>query len=160
MSDALPKIDSYEALKAQLDQEGLPYREAEDVENTISLPTRLGEEDGILHIRWEPTPGVVQFAQALPIIVPEESRPAVGNLLHRINHRLAVTGFTFNEERGTIAFRTQSFLGAEGFMAPGLIGALVATCARTAAQYMGEIRDAMGSGDGLGDLGDGLGDLS
>ncbi|NJM47786.1 MAG: hypothetical protein HC860_17785 [Alkalinema sp. RU_4_3] len=70
-------ISSFDALKAQLHRETLPFREVEG-EPAVTLPTRLGDADSVLHIRWEPTPGVVQFIQPLPMTVPVDRRSDVG----------------------------------------------------------------------------------
>lgn len=59
---SLQPIESFEGLIQQLEEEKLPFREAED-KNTLTVPTRLGEEQSALHIRWEPVPGVIQFVQ-------------------------------------------------------------------------------------------------
>ena len=140
----LPVIDSFEALKSQLAGEGLPFREV-DGERALSLPTRLGDADSILHIRWEPTPGVVQFIQPLPLKVPPATKPEVGHALHRINLKLAIQGFTFDEEDGNVAFRTQVVLSADQGLVPGMIGLLIRSSIETASTHLPGIRAIAGS---------------
>jgi len=140
MVDAKP-ISSFEGLIAQLDAENLPFRRAE-TEEAVSVPTRLGDEDSVLHIRWEAVPGVVQFLQVLPLTVPESRRDEMAILIGRINVALPVLGFTLNPKNGVIAFRTHAFLGKEGVIAPGLIGALIATAVRTTKTFLPQLRAA------------------
>jgi len=140
----LPAIDSFEALKSQLAKEGLPFREA-DGEQALSLPTRLGDADSILHLRWEPTPGVVQFLQPLPLTVPPATKGEVGQALHRINLKLAIQGFTFDEEDGNVAFRTQVILTANQGLVPGMIGLMIRSSIETASTHLPGIRAIAGS---------------
>lgn len=136
---ALPTIDSFRALKNQLASEDLPFREVEG-EQALSLPTRLGDTDSILHLRWEPTPGVVQFIQPLPLTVPPETRIEVGQALHRINHKLAIQGFTLDEQSGHVAFRTQLLLAIGQGLLPGMIGLLIRSSIETASTHLPGIR--------------------
>ncbi|MGI9451460.1 MAG: YbjN domain-containing protein [Geminicoccaceae bacterium] len=140
----LPVIDSFEALKSQLAGEGLPFREV-DGEQALSLPTRLGDVDSVLHLRWEPTPGVVQFIQPLPLTIPPATRGEVGQALHRINLKLAIQGFTFDEEDGNVAFRTQIVLAADQGVVPGLIGLMIRSSIETASTHLPGIRAIAGS---------------
>ena len=135
----MPVIESFEALKSQLAGEGLPFREVDD-EQALSLPTRLGDVDSLLHLRWEPTPGVVQFIQPLPLTIPLETRQEVGQALHRINLKLAIQGFTFDEEDGHVAFRTQVVLAADQGLLPGMIGLMIRTAIETANTHLPGLR--------------------
>ena len=126
-------------MKAKLLSENLPFREVSG-EEAVSFPTRLGDIDSVLHIRWEPTPGLVQFIQPLPITVRHEQRAEIGQALHRINHQLALLGFTFNEAEGLIAFRAQAMMsGGEGLL-PGMIGLMIRTSIETAATHWPGLR--------------------
>jgi len=132
-------ISSFEELKAQLASENLPFREV-DGEQAVSFPTRLGDIDSILHIRWEPTPGVVQFIQPLPMTVSPERRTDIGQALHRINHQLALLGFTLNEAEGIIAFRAQAMMSGGQGLHPGMIGLMIRTSIETAATHWPGLR--------------------
>ncbi|MGH1479856.1 MAG: YbjN domain-containing protein [Geminicoccales bacterium] len=135
----LPVIDSFEALSSQLAKEGLPFRKV-DGEQALSLPTRLGDTDSVLHLRWEPTPGVVQFIQPLPLAVPPATKVEVGQALHRINLQLAIQGFTLDEQTGNVAFRTQVLLSAGQGLLPGMIGLMIRSSIETASTHLPGIR--------------------
>jgi hypothetical protein len=132
-------IASFDELKAQLAREDMPFREVTG-ESAVSFPTRLGDVDSTLHIRWEPTPGVVQFIQPLPMTVPSDRRADIGQALHRINHKLALLGFTFNEADGIIAYRTQAMMTAGRGLLPGVIGLMIKTSIETAATHWPGLR--------------------
>jgi hypothetical protein len=134
-------IPSFEALLAQLETEKIPFRRVES-EPAVSVPTRLGDQESILHIRWEAIPGVIQFIQVLPLVVPEEQRNALTILLNRINLGLPVLGFALNESNGIMTYRTQAFLDGKGAIPPGLIGALIAIAARTAEKFLPQLQAA------------------
>lgn len=140
----LQVIDSFEALKSQLAKEGLPFRKV-DGEQALSLPTRLGDTDSVLHLRWEPTPGVVQFIQPLPLTVPPATRVEVGQALHRINLKLAIQGFTLDDQSGNVAFRTQTLLAASNGVLPGMIGLMIRSSIETASTHLPGIRAIAGS---------------
>jgi hypothetical protein len=140
----LPTIDSFEALKSQLAKEGLPFRKV-DGEQALSLPTRLGDADSVLHLRWEPTPGVVQFIQPLPLTVPPATRVEVGQALHRINRQLTILGFTLDEQAGNVAFRTQALLASGQGLLPGMIGIMIRSSIETASKHLPGIRAIAGS---------------
>ncbi len=132
-------IASFDELKAQLRQEDLPFREVSG-EQAVSFPTRLGDTDSVLHIRWEPTPSVVQFIQPLPMTVPIERRADIGRALHRINHKLAMLGFTLDEETGHVAFRAQAMMADMQGLLPGMIGLMIRTSIETAATHWPGLR--------------------
>jgi hypothetical protein len=107
----------------------------------IGLIPRLFSE--ILHIRWQTEPGIVHFVQPLPLKVPRSALGALAIFLHDITHSLAVPGFTLDVRTGRVAFRTQAFLDVGGSIAAGMIGALIATCSRTAASYLPALHAAL-----------------
>lgn len=144
MSTTPPPIDSFEALQAQLTSENLPFRIAADVSNTLTLSTKLGGVDSLLHIRWEGMPGIVQFVQTIPLIVPAARRAEVSALVHQLNNRNAVLGYTFDADKGVVGFRTQAFLGAEKAMAAAMVGALIGVAAHTVSDNLAEIEQAAG----------------
>ncbi|MGI9420090.1 MAG: YbjN domain-containing protein [Geminicoccaceae bacterium] len=132
-------IASFAELKAQLGRENMPFREV-DGEQAVSFPTRLGDADSVLHIRWEPTPGVVQFIQPLPMTVPVGRRADVARALHRINLKLALLGFTLDEETGHVAFRAQAMMADMQGLLPGMIGLMIRTSIETAATHWPGLR--------------------
>lgn len=134
-------INNFEALVAQLEKEKIPYRRVNN-ENTVAVPTRLGQEQSMLQIRWEATVGVIQFMQVLPFVVPESRREELALLIGRINTKLPILGFTLRPKSGVIAFRTHAFLGKDGAVAPGLIGAVIAGAVRTTKSFFAQLRKA------------------
>jgi hypothetical protein len=135
-------IESFEALIQQLEEENLPFRKAEE-KDTLTVPTRLGEEQSVLHIRWEPVPGVIQFVQMLPVTVPEHRRDRLAVLIGSINVSLPILGFTMNPENGVVAYRTHAFLGKEKEIAPGVIGAVIASAVRITKIYLPQLKKAV-----------------
>ncbi|MGD9212949.1 MAG: hypothetical protein PVI90_19345, partial [Desulfobacteraceae bacterium] len=77
----LKQLESYEDLLADLKDRKIPFRRVAG-ETSLSIPTRLGDQNAVLHIRWEPTPGVIQFIQVLPLTVPGEHRDVLMILLN------------------------------------------------------------------------------
>jgi hypothetical protein len=132
-------IDSYKSLVARLGEEKIPFRELEN-EDTVTVPTRLGDQNSQLHIRWEAVAGVVQFIQLVPFVVPPERRDAVAVLITRINAALPILGFTLNPQNGVAAYRVHAFLGNQAAIAPGLIGALIANAAKTTDAFLPILR--------------------
>ena len=139
---SLQPIESFEGLIRQLEEENLPFRKAED-KNTLTVPTRLGDEQGALHIRWEPVPGVIQFVQMLPVVVPEYRRDKVAVLIGKLNVSLPILGFTMNPENGVVAYRTHAFLGKEKEIAPGVVGAVIASAVRITKIYLPQLKKAV-----------------
>jgi hypothetical protein len=135
-------VNSFEKLMAQLKQENIPFKPLH-IQKILSIPSRVGEQTTILHIRWQTEPGIVHFVQPLPLTVPRSALGALAIFLHDINHKLAVPGFTLDVRTGRIAFRTQAFLDAGGSIAAGMIGALIATCTHTAARYLPALHAAL-----------------
>jgi len=135
-------IESFEALIKQLKEENLPFRRTED-ENVLTVPTKLGDEQSVLHIRWEPVPGVIQFVQMLPVVVPESRQDKVAKLIGSINVSLPILGFTMNPENGVVAYRTHAFLGKEKEIAPGVIGAVIASAVRITKIYLPQLKEAV-----------------
>ena len=136
-------IGTFEELMAQLEAEKLPFRKDTTTKDTLSVPTRLGEENSVIHIRWAPIPGVIQFLQMLPFVVPENRRDDIALLISRINLSLPIIGFTLNHKNGIMAFRTHAFLGKDGAIAPGMVGAVIASAVRTTKDFLPQLRAAL-----------------
>lgn len=139
-------IDSFEALINKLEEEKLPFRRVEN-RQILTVPTRLGEERSVLHIRWEAIPGVIQFIQILPLVVPENRRDDLAVTIGRINASVPILGFTMNPKNGVVAFRTHAFLGKDKAIEPGMIGAVVASCVRTTKLFLPQLREAVEKGE-------------
>ena len=131
-------INSFSALKKQFDSEGLPYKQL-NAEPTLTVPISTGGVESVMHIRWEPTPGIIQFIQPLPVKIQQRNYADVALLLNTINSRLAVLGFTLNQESGIVTYRVQAFLTHGNIIEAGLLGSIISTVAKTATQYFKEI---------------------
>lgn len=140
MSKTIP-IRNYTELIERLQEERIPFRRVEN-EDAVAVPIKLGKEDSVLHIRWESTPGVIQFIQMLPFVVPQERIDSVAILIGRFNVSLPILGFTLNPKNGVVAYRTHTFLGKEASVAPGMLGALIAYAARTTTAFLPVLRAA------------------
>ena len=136
-------IQSFDALLSQMEKEKIPFKKA-DGEPSLSVPTRLGDQEAVLHIRWEAVPGVIQFIQVLPLTVPQAQREKVSVLMNRINFVLPVLGFALNEKNGIMIYRTQTFLDRNGAIPPGMIGAMIAISAHTAEKFLPQLKAAAG----------------
>jgi hypothetical protein len=120
----LRSLQNFNDLLAQLEIEKILFNQVEN-EPVVRIPTRLGAQDGILYIYWEPIPGVIQFIQILPFTIPKDRRKTMTTLLNRINFNIPVLGFALNEKTGVLTYRTQAFLNENNSILPGMIGALV-----------------------------------
>jgi hypothetical protein len=136
-------IATFEELMIQLKDEKLPFRRDTTTKDTLTVPTRLGEENSVIHIRWAPIPGIIQFVQILPFTVPENRRNDISLLISRINLELPILGFTLNHGNGALAFRTHAFLGKQGAIAPGMIGAIIASAVRTTKAFLPKLKAAL-----------------
>ena len=141
-------MKSFDELLSQLESEGIPHSVGDDADDQrVTIPTLLGAEQSVLHLRWNDESGLLQFIQPLPLDVPEttstETRSAFSLRLHQINQTLLVPGFVLNSETGQVAYRTQHFLGQTGEVEPGLVGALISMCAKTAGNALEPLRNLL-----------------
>ena len=136
-------IGTFEELMAQLEEEKLPFRKDTITKDTVTVPTRLGKKNSVIHIRWAPIPGIIQFLQMLPFVVPENRRNDISLLISRINLELPILGFTLNQKNGVLAFRTHAFLGKESSIAPGMIGAIIASAVHTTKAFLPQLKAAL-----------------
>lgn len=140
-TSAWPRLTNFAELLRQLGEEKLPYRFFGDT-STVTLPTRLGREDGVIHLRWRADVGLVQFVHPVPMEAPANRIGELVAAANRINHGLMVLGFTVDERTGLCAFRTHAYLDPEGAVPTGLVGALIGTCAKSVADALPALREA------------------
>jgi hypothetical protein len=72
--------------------------QADNKNQSIRIPTKRKDLDGVMIIRWQQKDGVVQFIQSMPMEVPEERVKSVETAMMRLNHALAIPGFAINHE--------------------------------------------------------------
>lgn len=140
MTDFKP-INSFESLVTQLEKEKILFHRVEN-ESVVRLFTHSGNQKIVLYIRWEPIPGVIQFIQVLPLVVPKEKRETVAVLLNHINFDLNVLGFALNEKTGVLTYRTQTFLNETRSILPGMIGVFIGFTAGTVEKYFPKFQAA------------------
>lgn len=133
-------ISTFKELLTQLEEEKLPFRKDPTAKDTVTIPTHVGENNSAIHIRWAPIPGIIQFLLMLPFVVPENRRNDISFLIGRINLELPIIGFTLNHKNGVLAFRTHAFLGKEGAIAPGMIGAIIASVVHTTKAFLPQLK--------------------
>ena len=135
-------LSGLDELSAELTRAGVRYTTHPEAA-ALSVPIRLAEGvDGVLHVRWEPTPDVVQIIAPLPIRVAPDDRPAAAQVLTTINHRLAVAGFHLNPESGAVSFRTAALLDSQGQVPLSVVRRLMTTAMETSQEYMSSIATA------------------
>lgn len=74
-------------------------------ESAVAVPTRLGELEGMLLIRWQADEGVVQLLQSIPLVVPAERVGALEEAILRINHALVVPGLGYDHDTRALYMR-------------------------------------------------------
>lgn len=142
--NSFKQLESFEDLSAELEDRKIPFHRVVG-ETTLSISTRLDEQNGILLIRWEPFPKVIQFIHVLPLTIPKDRRKTLAILLNRINFTLPVTGFVMDEKRGALAFRVQGFLDFNGAIASDTAGSLFSLSIRTVKQFLPQLQKALAS---------------
>ncbi len=65
---------------------------------SIRIPTKRKDLDAVMIIRWQTNEGVVSFVQSMPMEVPEERVQSLETVMMRLNHMLAIPGFSINHE--------------------------------------------------------------
>jgi len=63
---------------------------------SIRIPTKRKGSDAVMIIRWQTNEGVISFVQSMPMEVPEERIKSLETVMMRLNHMLAIPGFTIN----------------------------------------------------------------
>lgn len=107
---------------------------------TVTIPTRRGELDGALSIRWQARDGVAQIIQSVPLSVPTERRAALGAALVRLNHGLALPGLGMNWDTGAVYYRLTLPLRPGGGLRPEDLRASFGFAVRTAARLLPALR--------------------
>jgi hypothetical protein len=138
----LRSLQNFNDLLAQLEIEKILFNQVEN-EPVVRIPTRLGAQDGILYIYWEPIPGVIQLIQILPFTIPKDRRKTMTTLLNRINFNIPVLGFALNEKTGVLTYRTQAFLNENNSILPGMIGALMNITIQIAAKFLPQLKEVI-----------------
>lgn len=101
---SLPVLGSFQALLDLLSRDGVLHQAAPD-QPAVAIPTRLGAEEGLLLMRWEPERGSVQLIQSLPVLVPPGRAGATVSALLQLNHALALPGLAMNPDDRQVTYR-------------------------------------------------------
>ena len=65
---------------------------------SIRIPTKRKDLDAVMIIRWQTNEGVISFVQSMPMELPEERVKSLETVMMRLNHMLAIPGFSINHE--------------------------------------------------------------
>ncbi|MEE2706860.1 MAG: YbjN domain-containing protein [Planctomycetota bacterium] len=116
-----PKLlTSYQDVLEVLNGDSVLHQ-ADNKNQSIRIPTRRRDLDGVMIIRWQARDGVVQFIQSMPMEVPEERVKSVETAMMRLNHALAIPGFAINHEnrlpyyRFVVPFQPRGGIQADEF---------------------------------------------
>jgi hypothetical protein len=147
-------LNNLEALIAYFEKIAISFNRTEKDETAISLSTRLGDRNGILHIRWESSEGYIRFIHVLPLQVPGKLREKMIILLNRINLVLPILGFVLNEEDGIITYCSQAFLDQNGSIPSYMIDAVIFQSIRTVNEILPQLQQSVtrASGEDLSSL--------
>jgi len=104
MQPNVDRITTYEELLALLQRDEVLHQ-PELRTKTVTIPTKRGELDGVMVLKWQDQDGVMQLIQTLPFEVPEDRVTELESALCRINHELALPGFGFNHEHRAAYYR-------------------------------------------------------
>lgn len=128
-------IRSFQDLLHVLERDGVPHQ-AEPAEQSVRIPTLHGDLDSVLLLRWQDSDGVIQFIQALPLVVPEDKLGLLSEALTRLNHVMAIPGFDLNHGHRLLSFRLYLPLYPRGEVAPFEVQAMFRLAVKTAADFL------------------------
>ena len=103
-NDPPDRVRSFEDLLGQLDRDSVLHQ-AISARKVVRIPTRVGDKQTYLEIRWRQQDGVVQFAQILPLEIAAQRMPAMETGMARINFAMSVPGVELDHKRRLAAYR-------------------------------------------------------
>lgn len=89
---------------ALLVADGVPHRADPELGQAL-IPTRLGDEEALLTLRWGSVEGMLQLFQDMGEAVSPEAMPAVEEAISRLNHAMPVPGFGVNPGTSRLYYR-------------------------------------------------------
>jgi len=128
MTPLLPVVDSYFLLK------GWPIQQHETLP-VVRLSYGSDDGDWELFVQAREEHSQVLAYSVLPDPVEPDRRSAVGQLLHRLNSRLAMGAFEMNLDSGEVRFRTGLDL-ADVTLTEALLEPVIMTNLRTVEDYL------------------------
>lgn len=133
-------ISSLETLLTYFEKREVSFHRTETNKNTLSVSTRLDDQEGILHIHWDSTERVIRFVHILPLTVPKPLREKMIILLNRINLVLPISGFVLNEENGIIAYCSQAPLDKSGAVPHHMVDTVIARSVHTVKEILPQLK--------------------
>jgi hypothetical protein len=128
-------IESFADLVHLLEREGVFHR-SNLAEMTVEIPTQRGSLDSVMLVRWQPSDGVIQFIQALPLSVADDQIGCLVDAVTRLNHVLAIPGFDVNHPRKILAYRLYLPLQPRGGVTAVEIQRMFQLTVKTASELM------------------------
>ena len=144
MSEAPARLHSFSQLLAVLDHDQVLHQ-TDLALQTVSVPTRRPQGEGLMVMRWQDREGVLQLVHALPIVVPEAQMAAMEAAIARLNHALALPGFGLDHENRRLYFRTVLPI-TPGGVNPADVQALFRAMVRTSLDLLPPIRRVLEGG--------------
>lgn len=138
MSEAPARLHSFEQLLAVLDHDQVLHQ-TDLAAQTVSVPTRRAQGEGLMVMRWQDREGVLQLVHALPLVVPDGSVAAIESAITRLNHALALPGFGLDHENRRLYFRAVLPITAGG-VSPADVQALFRAMVRTSLDLLPPLR--------------------
>lgn len=139
MAEAGPLITRFDELVELFVADRVLHR-VDEARATVTIPTRRGELDGALSIRWQARDGVVQIIQSVPVLAPYERLPALGRAILLLNHGLALPGLGLNWDTGAVYYRLTLPLRPGGGLKAEDLRASFGFAVRTAARLLPALR--------------------
>jgi hypothetical protein len=109
-------IASFRDLLAYLSEQNVPHAVNTQTQ-VVEIPTKSPPLEGIVYLRWEKELPYVQVIHPLALNVPAHRVNDIEKALSRANNAIALPGFGFDYERGTLYFRLTLPMFAEGMLA-------------------------------------------
>ncbi len=154
-------LENLEALLYQLKQRDIPCQKIEN-EPHIRLVTRLEDQEGSLHVRWQAAEEIIQLVHIMPLTIPKKHMEKMLILLNRINLTLPVMGLAINEDNGMVMHRFSVFLDRDKTISFEMIYALIGLSIRLTKEIYPKLQKSMTAAaeSGFSDLFDSLRDRS
>ena len=128
-------IRSFDDLLQVLERDGVPHQ-TERSEKSVRIPTQQGDLDSLLLLRWQDSDGVIQFIQALPLVLTDDKLGLLCEAVTRLNHVMAVPGFDLNHTHRLLSFRLYLPLYPRGEVSLIEVQAMFRLAIKTAADIM------------------------
>jgi hypothetical protein len=139
-------LKTYQDLLDLLNHDSVLHK-ADNEKMSATMPTKRKDLDGVMIIRWQQKDGVVQFIQTMPIDIPEARVAAVETAMMRLNHAMAVPGFSLDHTNRMAYFRMVVPFQPRGFLQDNELRAYFQVTLRQAAEFYDPLKRVAAGAD-------------